>query len=511
MRVDVKRMVITVFALGIALFNFGVTLAESEGASAVSLLYAAVAPFAAVYAPAPGQPEVPSTWMTAGLLLSLLVTFGAVFSFLASLSRIGWARATSRRRIGGPVVIGSSEEANSIVRSIHEQHSELPVHILESGNPAAKGTLGLGFKQNLDSDRLVAGAVKHASHVVVAAENDIETARLSSQVLKVRRAECGDDVVIFQLLRSRDLATSARFTHIAQRRPVGAFHPSELTVREVTNQALKLLAKLGATTVEVKQCGPGTEKQQLDAWINSYNRFAEELDVLQLGEPVPGEAADVIILAGNPVSVAAEIPTHKGRRAIVAVTDRTLQSLVWDEGETVRETATLLEIVDPQEVGLSFEAIRGSTFSVWGWAFDIAYQSLYGPPDPNKPPSRDQTLKAQQSSEAAARFMVENLRQHGFELVKDAYGWVTAPADKEIASMAEAEHNDWMLVRTWIDSSGVERRASYDYKTDPPSKRADYLPFEDLSEITQAYNRKIVRDVYPALAGMFGYGISRAS
>ena len=507
MRVDSKRLVIAVFAVSIALLNLGVALAETEDAPVVSLLYSAVAPFAAAYAPAPGQPESPSTWMTAGLVLSLMVTFGAVFSFLAGVSRIGWARATSRRRQGGPVIIGSSEEASNIVRSIHEENNQLPVHILESGNPVAKGTLGLGLKQSLESDRLVEKTVQRASIVVVAAENDIETARLSSEVQKMRGIECSDDVSIFQLLRSPELATSARFTHIAKQRPVGAFHPDDLTVRAVTDTALRLLSRLHASTVEVKQCGQGIQKRQLDAWINSYNRFAGELQVVQLSEPGLTNLADVVILVGDPVHVAAQIPSYNGRRAIVAVTDRTLQSLVWDENDT----STALEIVDPQEAGLSFEAICGSTFSVWGWAFDIAYQSLYGPPDPSREPSRDEVLKAQQSSEAAARFMVENLRNHGFELVKDAYGWVDSLSEEEVWSMAEAEHNDWMLTRTWVDASGAKRRASYDYEVEPPAKKGTHMPFKDLDQTTQDYNRRIVDDVYPALVGMFGYGIARIS
>ena len=507
MRLDSNRLVIALSATAIGLYNCGVTLSESHNASVVSLIYASIAPFAASYAPAPGQPAAPTTWMTIGLILSLLVTFGAVISALLGISRIGWARATSKRRRGGPVVIGSSEEANSIVRSVLDQERELPVHILEKGNPTAKGTLGLGYKQHLSDDRLVAQTVKHASHVIIAAENDIETARLSSEAQDLRHAQCGEAVSIFQLLRSPELATSARFTHIAQRRPVEAFHPADLTVRAITDKILHLLTTLDAHTVEVKQCGPGDEKRELDAWIHNYNRFANELEVQQIVSPQVEGLADMVVLVGDPVHVAAQIPSLRKRRAIIAVTDHILQGLVWNDAEA----GTVLEVIDPQKVGLSIDAIRDSAFSVWGWAFDIAYTSLYGPPSPSQKLSHDDILKARQTSEAAARAMVENLRLHGFQLVKDGYGWEEHPSEQEITSMAEAEHNDWMLKRTWIDSNGTERRASYDYSKEPPARKPSYKPFAELDSHTQDYNHKIVKVVYPALAGMFGYGISRIS
>lgn len=509
--------------MSVFVYNCLIAWREAAAPEFLSVLYLGLSAFVGSYVALDGQGQQPSPLMAAGLIAALLISFGAAMSVLFRLSRTGIARMSTARRKGGVVIIGSSVEADAIARSLGDDARKSLIRIHEVGPADERGTLLIPNWQRVEDDPLAAKAVRAASWVVVAASTDAVSARLAAAIRPLTAP-----LRPYQLVRSSDLARALRPSVLTAFPEAEGFHPSDnvgqLVASVVGSHAR---GRNEVLSVSFKVCGATPTAESTLLWLTNVSAATGYVE----GEPsfvvVPaGEDADLCVLAGLPEQVAAEAAMQAGERAVVAAVSADLfgsvalpeRSRVLRFGQSGgNESLSPGDVmaVDPEGDGLDYRVVTDGLDAQWGRAFDDAYTSLYVSANPGESGSGwtiGKRGRAEQSSIAAAKYMLFVLREQGYELrTGQPLGWIDGvPAAAVLDQMARMEHEDWWKSRSWTDAEGVQRRVSL--RQDNGGTWRDgpnCVEFDELSPETQAYNRDVIAKVYPALAAMFGYGIRR--
>jgi len=495
----------------ILVYNALVITWESSTPDPLSVAYASLGAFVGSYTPLYGQPGQPTPLMSIGLISALLATFGAAGTALLKVSRASLAQLAWTRVRDGIVIIGSSAEADVIARSVDPAKREKVIRLKEEDLVEVLGS------------RATRKALGGANHIVVAASSDAESTRIAENL-----SEAAGET--FRLVRSTVLANALRPNVLTALTNSEAFHPAD-NVGQVVARVIAGFdahervhggdiaqrSSLRRLRVAVHDFGRSSSAPTIESWLRHASdavRFTggATLDVVE-----PESDADVRVFAGDYEEVAAAAALRSGndaRHYVIAVVPVDLQRVVamaegvsvhtrsdWEQRKVLLEGDIL--VIDPEVDGLDFSVIVDGISAQWGRAYDDAYTRLYASKAIKSQPTDSSTVtRNQQSSIAAARHMLGALEAHGYVLRKGRTGWAEGiPAAETIESLARAEHDDWWN-RTWIDESGTPQRVAIG------SENA--RPFDELDARTKEYNRDIVRKVYPALAAMFGYGITRS-
>lgn len=518
-----KPWVIVGLVVSVLVYNCLIAWREATAPEFLSVLYLGLSAFVGSYVALDGQGQQPSPWMAAGLIAALLISFGAAISVVFRLSRTGIARMSTARRTGGVVIIGSSAEADAIARSLDDEARKSLIRIHEVGPADERGTLLIPNWQRVQDDPLAAKAIRASSCVIVAASTDAVSARLAAAMRPLTAP-----LRPYQLVRSTDLAGALRPSVLTAFPEAEGFHPSDnvgqLVASVVGSQARD---RNEALRVGFKACGATPTADSTLVWLSNVSAATGFVE----NEPsfvvvAAGEDADLLVLAGLPEQVAAEAARQAGEHAIVAVVSADLFGPVaLPERSRVLRFESITDVplspgdvvvIDPEGDGLNYHVVTDGLDAQWGRAFDDAYTSLYVSANPGEHGSGwtiGNRGRAEQSSIAAAKYMLTVLREHGYELRSgNQFGWMDGmPSFEVLDRMARREHEDWWQQRTWTDADGAHRQVSLrqddegNWRDGPNS-----VEFDELSPETQAYNRDVVAKVYPALAAMFGYGIRRS-
>ncbi|WP_157558895.1 hypothetical protein [Nocardioides sp. Soil774] len=496
---------------------------EASDPEVFAVFYLGLAAFVGTYSVLDGQADQPSPWMAAGLILALFTTFGAATSVLLHLSRTRIARLSTARRRGGVVIIGSSAEADAIARSLDGEARASLVRIHEDGPASGRGSMLLQNWQDIGDDPLAEKLVRAATSVVVAGSSDTVSARLAAAARPLMRQSRP-----FQLVRSSDLARALRPSVLTTLPEAEGFHPAD-NIGQLVAAALVAHGRDRKVPVLVSfvACGVSPLVTTIQMWLANTSSATN----LIKGQPsfafVPTEAeAEVCVVAGVPERVAAEVARQSSERAVVAAVAADLLGSValpqasrlhklkeWSPGSPLVRGDVL--VVDPDADGLDHRVVTDGLDVQWGRAFDDAYTSLYVAAHPGTSGSAwsvGSLGRNEQSSIAAAKYMLAVLGEHGFELRSGTgLGWVDGPPSPEVIDrMARMEHDEWWKRRMWTDPEGVERRVSLRLQSDGTWHDGPHCrEFEELDPSTRDYNHDVIAKVYPALAAMFGYGIRR--
>lgn len=517
MRGSRKTWLAVALIAGILIYECVVAWHEAKHPHIFGDLYVALSGFAGSYAPMPGQPANPSQLMAFGLTLALLTTFGAALTLVSALFRRELSRVRLLRARHEVVIVGSSPEADLIARSCDSEKNV--ARIFESGRGEEPKSLVLRAGQSLRENKAAVALVSSADTVIVAGSSDTLSARIATEVRQAMPTTAP-----FTLLRSDQMMSAMRPT-VLEALPINeVFHPddnvaqivSECVARQANSHAGLPVHFLGdgsavSSTVDV-WCGHAKDSGHqifgYEPWMLTNSLNDCELIVVSGNEE--WVAAQVAIMTGSQPVIA--VLSHDLLRALPLPSNRTI--LNWSDWASAGQPLGHHEIlvVDPQQEGLSLRVIMDGLSSQWGRAFNDAYGFLYA----NSSKSGDGPAGAWdartrngQSSIAAAKFMLKNLRDHGYQLQRGNAGWhPDAPSDEVIEKMARAEHQDWRTQRTWVTNGNRVVSAPNKINEDGSliSNPHD-VPFEDLDPQTRQYNLDVIARVYPALAAMFGYGI----
>ncbi len=517
-----------ILTIAVVAFTYNVCVAWSEATrpDLLAAVYLGLSAFVGSYSALDGQAHQPTPWMAIGLIVALLITFGTATSLLLQLSRSGIIRWAMHRRLGGVVVIGSSAEADAIARSMDTDTRRTLIRIREDGSADEFGSIGVPNWHRIGDHALTQRIVKTASAVVVAGSSDTASARISTAL---RPAMNGKRA--FQLVRSPQLARALRPDILTSLPESEAFHPAD-NVGQLVAEVLSAHRRTRdrRTRVDFEPRGDDPTIESVRFWLenaSAASSFVED-ELIHEASVSIGEPADVCVMVGTPDLVAAGAAEQcTGKGVIAVVSSDLLSSVALPKDASIYSVSSWMQApvalgpgvivaVDPERDGLAFEVVADGLEAQWGRAFHSAYASLYASTDPTRdaaPWAVGRQGRDEQSSIAAAKFMLTVLRSSGYELKRGATGWIDCvPAPDVIDAMARMEHQEWRSRRAWVDESGVERRVSLRASREGGwDESPNAVDFDDLDATTQAYNKAVVTRVYPSLAAMFGYGIRRSS
>jgi len=514
-------------------YNCGIAWHEATRPEVFAVAYLGVAAFVGTYSALDGQSAQPTPWMAVGLLVALLITFGAATSVIFRLSRSGIIRWSTARRKGGIVVVGSSVDADAIARSVDDRFRKSLIRIHEDGAADELGSMVVPNWQRIGDDTFARRIIGAATSVIVAASTDAVSARLAAAVRPLMGGERP-----FQLIRSSHLARALRPDVLTSLPGAEGFHPADnlgqviagvisAHAREFRKHMADDVGRDVPVRVAFEACGDDPMVDSIRAWLvntATATTFVEEDPSYEL---VPSDAiAEVCVVAGVAEMVAAEAARRCSDQAVVAAVSADLLGSVslpekvnplgaaeWIANSSPMGCGDLI-IVDPERDGLGFRVVLDGLEAQWGRAFNDAYTTLYLAANSEQGAASwtaGRLGRAEQSSIGAALFMLAALREYGFELKLGEAGWTDgSPSPDVVDAMARREHEEWWQRRTWVDEAGVERRVALRHVDGVWRDGRNSVEFDALDSATQVYNREVITRVYPALAAMFGYGIRRA-
>lgn len=489
---------------------------EAPKSSIASRLYSAVDLFTGAYIPLAGQDDKPSPAMAWVGLSALTVTFTAALTALLSLTTRAreWLRA---RRAGQDlVVIGSGEPAAQILRS-HPRKSTRGLLLVTGSRqgPAALAARGHAATAVMDLhtfDEDAAADLRARGGTLAVATDDDALNIAIAEALTQQAVTDGKKVMA--IVRHPALAEELRPPVISGdlRMPYGISCPAENIAEQVCHHLDHALSKDPA----LKASGQGTVSVEGDdeelsrviqtwvrrfTWSRSFLRDGarERVPLLRMSDETdPGAPGPVfrIFVGDDPAATAAR--TLKGIRLghaegsrLIAVTSARLIPTA---------QADRVVVVDERSAAWDQRLVFDDIAEQWGRVYHSVYRVLF---DSLADWAKVHTGREGQSSIAAGQYMLQVLDRHGYRLVK-VEDRPTAPAftADELTSMAAAEHEEWLLRRTYRDRQG---RLESVVGPESPYR----MPWAELPEQARKSNEALVKCTVPALAALFGYEVQR--
>lgn len=485
---------------------------ESPRSSVAQRMYAAVDLFAGNYLRLEGQPQVPSPTVAGLGLVALGLTFLAALTAVFSLTARARDRWRARRAGSDLVVLGGGAAAAEVLRPFPSSRRGLLLVTDSSQGPAAVAARRHAAVKLADlealTDKDAASLRRRGKWLAVATDDDALNLGLAERLTRTPLAGS----TVMTVVRHPVLVEELRPPVIRGRLqlPFSISCPAENIAEQVCLQLDRMLDKdvdlraAGSGTVVIDGDG-GALAETVETWVRRFTWSRSFLSGgagivlprLRMGdETSPGRDGPVVrILVGEePADTAAR--TLRGLRAarpadrFVAVTSRRL---------LFTHRADRVVVVDDRAAAWDHALVFDDIESQWG----RLYHAIYGVLFDNMTDWADvATGREGQSSVLAGRFMLENLEQHGFELVK-CEGPPRQPdfTPAEVTSMAAAEHHQWLNVRTYREGGREISVARLD---------SEYrVPWEELDGSKRHDNEALVVSTVPALAALFGYEVRR--
>lgn len=488
---SVRAWALLVIAATSFLANIAIIQYEAGNADLGNLLYSSLAPFAASYQPVGDQSQRPSQLMAFALAASFLTTVAALVSAYFTLTRETWRQWIASRRSDAFVVIGDTADAEAIVRSAREGFdSASVVRVLPPGEVDPSPYVAAVHWPNAMDDKRVVRLIEHSRFTIVATESDAVNSTLAAEI-----RQASPSTSAYFLLRSSALSRALRPRVLEDELPAGgAFSVGENVAQFVATVVASHARATGSPVCVAIETRGGEQalRKTIAAWLRDADH-AQSLVTETKGsriKVVERQAdADVVVVVGQPSEVAARV--LKGIRAeaggprLIAVLPPDLlasspnelkhveRAEDWLKSSTGREIPASL-VVDPAKVGLHHRLVTEGPAVLWGRAYQQASGLVLGrEADWNF----EEYGRQEHSSIAAAEFMVQQLGAHGYILVQ--------------APQADAQ---WDAPSELIESlAGGVREGDVD--------------LDRVSDAAMNHNRRIVAEVYPAMAAMLGYRI----
>lgn len=502
------------------LANAAVIRHEAGSADFGNLLHSALAPFAASYQPVGDQSQRPSQLMALALTASFLTTAAALVSAYFTLTRETWRQRIASHRSEAFVVIGDTAEAEAIVRSAREADPRASVvRVLPPGDVDPAPYVAAVHWPNALEDKRVVRLIENSRFTVVATASDAVNSTLAADI-----REALPSAALYFLLRSSALSRALRPRVLDGVLPSGGAFSSGENVAQFVATVIASHARAKGLTVRVALESRGGEedlRKTIAAWLRDADRsqsLVDETSGARIKVVDPLADADVVVVVGQPSEVAARvlkgIRTKGGSPRLIGVLPPDLLASNTSELEQVERAEDWLKssagreipaslVVDPERVGLHHRLVTEGPAVLWGRAYQQASGLVLGH---GADWNFDEHGREEQSSIAAAEFLVHQLGAHGYTLVQTPRAdSVWNPPTELIETLARGMHEAWR-VQEWVHGGRTLRVAATGPDGNPKHHARD-VDFDRLSDAAKDYNRRVVAEVYPAMAAMVGYRI----
>lgn len=546
-----RRMLFFVTLL--ILYNIVCSFAESEysvreitPAVIGHIFLSAVVPFTGGYQPMPGQPDIPSAWISFGIFFSFMTTVITVLSLLATQVRFSLRRRLIGKKVS-IVIIGDGGYASTIVSSARSDAKISLLHFTHS--PSLRNRWEILWNDHPETtinkpDSSVLKAISQAKNVIIATGSDTGNIKYARLLHKKLQEAKKDNTTITCMISDPHLTEQLRPAYLEKTLPkIELFSPEENIAQHATeiisDLALSGEGSILANSKKIKIFLYQIREEEnrgalIQEWLerlqHAYTFIEAAPEILLVDNE---KDADVIFIVGPETSVAAQaLQMTKGN------TD--LQNKIWiafthqdlitppDESQLIPTVSEVLSrkksilhrgeliVADANAIASDYNQVTSGLKTQWGRAYHIFYSFMTH--KINEVNKREVPLwdtnhgKKEQSSIAAVENMLILLNEHHYELMhvdpdipkeqlKEEYP-VYSPSSETINSIAEAEHNAWRE-RKWIDFDGTLRRVV----DKEPGDGVNDIDFEELPQEYQEYNRMTVKQAFPAIAATFGYVI----
>lgn len=498
-------------------YNLGVGLWESTGGHWAAHIYSAFAPFAGGYTALPGQADSPTGAMSFGLISALALTSGSLIAAYFSATKMFWAKRKAART-AEVVVLGDSEEAGFIAASARGAGHT----VFHAGADRAPFIIGGHSLYAAHKDPAVRKAMSLAHTVIVTDKDFSSTGRISHKLVEelgVRQAD------LIQIVSD----DSTQFGGIIRPPEIsGTLPPSSLVspgdnLGQLVSELLFFLAPAKADSQRSIAVWSGISNDNVTDWVANTIR-AHELMTGRHSITLTDSLADADVAIIDQTNVKAFNTAFNHCDHIIALfPPSTFKAMPWIVGNsTATDAITALRekirdkkiySIDPHYAGYNFHVLKEDVRKHWARSYHIAHSALFAESAPWTPDEANYS-KNEWSSLAAVEFMLENLNNHGFALT---YGAPNAPmtpmTPAEAESLGRAEHDSWRS-RTWTDNRGrtwpAPNREDKGAQGEFTVPNALDVPWEELPQSARDYNANVPLTTYPALAALYGYGITRA-
>lgn len=456
---------------------------------------------------------MPSPAASFFLICALTTTFTAAITGLLNLTRGQLTRIEAARAKRDLVVFGDTPEAAAIVDSLSDDERNRLIRIGEESD-SKTGPFSLVLSHSIHDDAALTRIVSNAAEVFIAGGDDGTNARLRREI-NAKNDEC----IQYQLVKSPVVA-KALYPGCLEKIP-------QDRVIHVNDQVGQIVARLlsacankhkNGITVSITACGQDPLSENVVGWVK---RMAIARQYLNPSKPITidreDSEPDLRVIVGDGEAVLAELAGSVRVTPTIATVAYDLLHLVdlpanrrihrfSREAAVEQLSAGETVAIDPLADALKVAEVRQGISTQWGMAFDEAYRALFKPASVRNP--WNPYGKNEQSSIQAAEFMLTNLKNFGYLMVKGESGWVCGrPKHKTLLEMAKAEHEDW-LRRRWKSKEGVSRPVTLKCSNGKWVKGPNAGAFNELPEEARNYNLQVISTVYPGLAAIFGYGIA---
>ena len=503
----------------IGFFVFIVGMREADQAAPSQIVLHVLRAFTGQYSPLPGMPATPSPMMAFAMSLAMVTTFATVTAMFLKLSHEKWNRLTKTRQDYDVAIVGRGKYAESFAEVLSQSQPQKKIVVItQPGAEKKAGQICAKRWPVLKEDAKVSRVLKNAKDIVVAGQDDTESAELVRGI----PAEAG---IPHQLVIGEDFAPFVRPRSVQHRLPATlATSPVDNIAQHVT-EVLTQLVGISSSQLKInikidQESLLHLVTTRVNALIASDSFIRESVQ----GVKVPRislapniQEANVHIVGGslrNTLPIIFDGPDNENDWVIAIVDEKKLKVLPntpeyhLTNGNDL-PTRNIPLVIDKDAVGLEPELVLGDMIERWGRVYNQAHALLYpkngGGKSWSKPHGREE-----QSSIKAAEHMLRVLGEHGYALERGANVEPGYPfSSEEVSAIARAEHEDW-LNRIWIHPiTEKELHCSnrFNANTGKWEPGPDAKPWEELPEDTIAYMEKVPKVIYPALAALLGYRI----
>lgn len=495
-------------ALAVVIFayNLAITFVEAPGANLASRLFTAIAAFAGGYEPLEGQPASPSLAYGVGLLAAILFTSGSIIAAYFSATREMWAKRRAAGR-ADVTVLGDTEEAAFIAASAQEEGLEV-FHI---GPQNAPHELASNSMLTAHEDPLLRRAIEASQRTFIVDDEYSTSARVAQRL----RTALDLEPRLTQVIDAPNLDSVLRPPVIQHRIP-------DTGVVSVSDNIGQLVAELLLSIAPQRHTlalWDATQDPGIQRWIDDADRAQHIITGFDALKDAPSPAeADVVILDESSIGLLTQ--AYNNGATIIALLPMTALSIMsWVAADSTDAIQALrhrsrarIYSIDPGHTGYDYRLLTQNMHTHWARSFHMAQSVLYRETDPwdYQRFGREEQLASQ-----AVDFMLANLDSHGLRLERGA-----EPAelsDAEVYSLGRAEHAAW-LRRSWRDPAtgrefGVDMtnvQDANDEDVDGEFERDHRVAeWDKLPDETRTYYLNVARTVYPGLAALYGYSITR--
>lgn len=472
--------------------------------------------FVGAYAPVPGQPDQPSLFAVWALVLALTTSIGGLALTVLSVFARQLGVAIAVRRPDRVVVVGENARARAFAQRLRDEGRT----VVTVGDDDT-AMIRVIDRSQIAADRRVRRAVRGAPSVFVLQDSSVDGALIAAGIRDLPNTHRIHQM--FDWHQDRLVFREQIRGGVLPRNEV--FSPDEMVGTHIAH-LIGHMVRMRRKRLGVLLRGTGPSLAILEERLTFVRSVLEFSGGIEFVDTL--ERADVVVLGVEQHEYVSAVDDVVGESRIVftIAPERYFAAIGRDDLRAVSSAQWLAErnsrgeiawanrvvLIDESRVGTDIAEIMLGVHGRWSRELHNAH-SDFGSTGANGNPNRwldaPPHPRLVTMANAAVDLMLRDLEAHGFELlVRDGDHDRLTP--DEVETCARHIHEQYLTL-TWRDEHNRVRRCAEHFVSPDGAlvSAAPPPPWEKDTEQGRERNRAVVRDVYPAMAAVFGYRLTR--